>query len=127
MTEEDALRAYARMMNCLDSSHLEPWLVDDFRYASQWVFDEIGSKAEYLEYIRPKLETIRQAGAAPWAEIGWLADRPCVVMAQGDRDNLLAVVLAEVASGKILRIDLCAVPAPQAARRTGEYPGRVDA
>ena len=61
--------------------------------------------------------------------MGWL-DRefpgPCVVMAQGDKDNLLAVVLAKVEDGMIKRLDLCGAPSPHSARRTGEYPGRSD-
>lgn len=129
LTAEEALRAYATMMNTLDASCLEPLLADDFHYASQWVFAEIESKSAYLEYIVPKLEAIRKSGAAAWAEMGWL-DRefpgPCVVMAQGDKDNLLAVVLAKVEDGKIKRLDLCGAPSPHSARRSGEYPGRPD-
>jgi len=115
------------MMNTLDASHLEPLLADDFHYASQWVFAEIESKGAYLEYIAPKLDAIRKSGAAVWAEMGWL-DRefpgPCVVMAHGDKSNLLAVVLAKVEGGKIKRLDLCGAPSPYSARRTGVYPGR---
>jgi hypothetical protein len=129
LTAEAGLRAYATMMNTLDASCLEPLLADDFHYASQWVFAEIESKSAYLEYIVPKLDAIRKSGAVAWAEMGWL-DRefpgPCVVMAQGDKDNLLAVVLAKVEDGKIKRLDLCGAPSPHSARRTGEYPGRND-
>ena len=127
ITKEHALRAYSAMMNTLDVSCLEPLLADGFRYASQWVFAEIESKAAYLEYIVPKLDAIHVSGAAVWAEMGWL-DRevpgPCVVMAQGDKDHLLGVVLAEVEGGKIKRLDLCGAPSPHSARRTGDYPGR---
>jgi hypothetical protein len=127
LTAEQALRAYAAMMNTLDASRLEPLLADDFHYASQWVFAEIDSKSEYLNYIIPKLEAIRKSGTVAWAEMGWL-DRetpgPCVVIAQGDRDNLLAVVLAKVEQGMIKRLDLCGAPSPHSARRTGDYPGR---
>lgn len=129
LTAEAALRAYATMMNKLDVSCLEPLLADDFHYASQWVFAEIESKTEYLEYIAPKLEAIRKSGGTAWAEMGWL-DRefpgPCVVMSQDDKDNLLAVVLAKVEDGKIKRLDLCGAPSPHSARRSGEYPGRPD-
>jgi len=125
LTVEQALRAYATMMNTLDASCLEPLLADDFHYASQWVFAEIESKNEYLEYIVPKLDAIRNSGSVVWAEMGSL-DRefpgPCVVMAQDDKDNLLAVVLAKVKDGKIMRLDLCGAPSPHSARRTGEYP-----
>lgn len=127
ITKEQALRAYSAMMNTLDVSHLEPLLADDFHYASQWVFAEIESKAAYLEYIVPKLDAIRISGAAAWAEMGWLDNDvagPCVVMAQGDKGNLIAVVLAEVDGKKIKRLDLCGAPSPHSARRTGEYPGR---
>ena len=128
LTAEDGLRAYAAMMNTLDVSHLEPFLAEDFHYASQWVFDEIASKGDYLDYIVPKLEAIHQSGAAAWAEMGWL-DReipgPCVVMAQGEKDNLIAVVLARVEDGKIKRLDLCGAPSPHSARRTGDYPGSL--
>ena len=110
LSKEDALRAYAWMMNTLDASRLEPLLAEDFHYASQWVFSEITSKAEYLAYITPKLEAIRRSGATVWAEMGAL-DRelpgPCVVMAQGDREKLAAVVLATVEGDKIKRLDLC--------------------
>lgn len=129
LSTEGALRAYATMMNTLDASCLEPLLADDFHYASQWVFAEIESKSAYLEYIVPKLNAIRESGAAAWAEMGWL-DRefpgPCVVMAQGDKDNLLAVVLAKVEDSKIKRLDLCGAPSPHSACRTGEYPGNND-
>jgi hypothetical protein len=127
ITKEHALRAYSAMMNTLDVSCLEPLLADDFHYASQWVFAEIESKAAYLEYIVPKLDAIHVSGAAVWAEMGWLdreVPEPCVVMAQGHKDNLLAVVLAEVEGGKIKRLDLCGAPSPHSARRTGDYPGR---
>jgi hypothetical protein len=125
LTQLDALRAYARMMHHLSADHLEPLLADDFHYASQWVFAEITSKQEYLNYIRPKLEAIRHSGARVWAEIGNLTEHPggpCLLLAQVEKDNLQATVLATVVDGKIQRLDMCAVPSPQAAKRTGEYP-----
>jgi hypothetical protein len=47
---------------------------------------------------------------------------PCVVLAQGDKENLVAVVFAEVKGDFIERIDLCVAPTPQSAKRSGEYP-----
>ena len=131
LTKEDALRAYARMMNTLDVSHLEPLLADDFHYASQMVFEEITSRDDFIAYITPKLRTIADAGATAYAEMAWDDSRgaargggaePCVVMAQNDKDNLVATVLAEVGDGKIRRLDMCIIPSPNQMRRTGEYP-----
>jgi hypothetical protein len=126
---EGALRAYARMMNRLDVAELEPHLAEDFHYESQWVFDEISSKQEYLDYIRPKLATIRSKGATVWAEMGSLTrdfPGPCVVLAQRARDNLVAVVLATVANGQVSRLAMCLAPSPWSAERSGEYPGHPD-
>ena len=127
LTAEGALRVYPTMMNTLDSLCLELLLADDFHYSSQLVFAEIESKSPYLDYIAPQLEAIRKSGATAWAEMGWL-DREfpglCVVMAQSDKNNLRAVVLAKVEGGKIKRLDLWGAPSPHSARRTGEYPGR---
>lgn len=127
LTEADALRAYARMMNTLDARGLEPLLADDFHYTSQWVFEEIESKQAYLDYIRPKLETIARTKTAVFAELGTASgyrsgNKPCVVMAQNDREHLVALVFGEVADGKLKRLSLCAVPPPEEARRSGEYP-----
>jgi hypothetical protein len=122
---ETALRAFASMMNTLDSSKLEPLLAVDFHYESQMVFAEIESKQEYLDYITPKLETVRASGSKVWAEMATLTHGfpgPCVVLAQGDKENLVAVVLAKVRGDFIERIDMCIVPTPQSAKRTGDYP-----
>lgn len=124
-TKSDALRAYARMMNTLDVKHIEALLAEDFCYTSQWVFEEITSKQAFIDYIRPKLESIVKTGSWVYAEMAELKSYgggPCVVMAQGSKDNLLAIVLAEVNDGKIKRLDICQIPPPSAATRTGEYP-----
>jgi hypothetical protein len=122
---ETALRAYASMMNALDSSKLEPLLSDDFHYASQMVLAEIESKQEYLDYIKPKLEVVRASGTKVWAEMAILTHSfpgPCVVLAQGDKENLVALVLAKVKGDQIERIDMCIVPTPRCAKHSGEYP-----
>ena len=96
LTLEQALRAYATMMNTKDASCLEPLLADDFHYASQWVFDEIESKKAYLDYIVPKLDSIRKSDSIVWAEMGSLEREfpgQCVVMAQDEKDNFSSPVL----------------------------------
>lgn len=125
LTVEVALRAYASMINNLDSSKLEPYLAVDFHYASQMVLPEIKSKQAFLDYINPKLENIRISGARAWAEMATLTHNfpsPCVVIAQDHKENLIAVVLAKVREEYIERIDMCIVPTPQSAIRTGDYP-----
>lgn len=127
LSQEDALRAYAVMMNTQDESAFADLLAEDFHYASQWVFAEIASKQEYLDYIRPKLLTVKKSGSAVWAEMAYLereAPGPCVVMAQDSKNNLISLVLVEVANGKITRLDMCCAPSPHTAKRSGDYPGK---
>jgi hypothetical protein len=75
LTPTEALRAYARMINTLDASPLEPLLADDFHYASQNVVDEIRSKKEFLDYIEPKLRVMARSGSPVFAEMGDAARR----------------------------------------------------
>lgn len=127
LTEEAALRAYAKMLNTLNADCLEPLLADDFIYESQMVFQALESRQAFLDYIRPKLKTIQQAKATVFAEMGTVVayrgkKQPCVVLAQNDRANLVALVLATIDDNKIKRLDICIVPPPQEAKRSGDYP-----
>ena len=126
LTEEVALRTYAKMMNTLNAECLEPLLADDFMYESQQVFQPLESKQAFLDYIRPKLQTIRQAKATVFAEMGTVVayggNQSCVILAQNDKTNLVGLVLAKTDGQLLKRIDLCIVPPPQAAKRSGEYP-----
>lgn len=127
ITELDALRAYARMMNTLNTDSLAPILSPDLRYNSQWVFEEMKGKQKYLDYMDAKFERIAESDSRPYAEIGELGEYPfghCVILAQGSIDNLVASVLIGIENGLVSKLDMCAVPNPGAARRTGEYPGR---
>ncbi len=119
---------YAAMFNTLDESCLEPILHEDFRFSSQMVLEEISSKEAFIHYIRGKLQTIRNAKASVYAEMGTITfnkvPRPCVLLAQDSRDNLVGLAIAETSEGLLHRIDLCIVPSPKEAERTGNYPER---
>ena len=125
LTQVQALEAYAAMMNTLDASKIEPILAEDFHYSSQWVLTDITSKSNFLDYITPKLEAIRASDSQVWAEMGELTREipgSCVVMAQGEKDNLLCVILAKVEGGKLKSLSMCGAPSPHHAIRSGIYP-----
>jgi len=126
LIEEPALRAYAKMLNTLDADCLEPLLSDDFIYESQHVFQPLKSKQAFLEYMRQKLKTIQLAKAPVFAEMGKVLaygkNQSCVILAQNDSENLVGLVLAKVGMGKLTRLDLCIIPPPHTAERSGEYP-----
>jgi hypothetical protein len=122
LSKTDALRAYAAMMNTLDAKDFEPMLAQDCHYESQWVFSEIKSKMEFVHYITGKLQTFKTSGKKIWAELGHCIWGPCAVIAEDERDNLIATLVVEIENEKIKRMDLCGVPSPFLATRTGEYP-----
>ena len=70
ITEMEALSIYARMLHNLDSSEFESFLSEDFSYSSQKVLTEMNSKDKFIEYIRPKLETIKKSKSSVYAELG---------------------------------------------------------
>jgi len=126
LTEREALSIYARMMHTLDSSEFESFLAEDFSYSSQKVLTDMNSKDEFIEYIRPKLEVIKKTNSPVYAELGVCpayGHNDCLIMAQGDKSNLLGVAYASVKEGKISGLSLCIVPTPDSAIRSGIYPG----
>ena len=127
LTELSDLREYAKMINNLRVQSLVPMLTSDFVYESQMVMEPIKSRSEFLDYMDSKLEMIVKTGSIVFAEMGTIEAyfqlRPCVILAQDDKDNLIGTALAEVEGNELKRIDLCILPSPETAVRSGEYPG----
>lgn len=126
LTKESALWAYAKMMNTLNTDGFEPLIADDFIYSSQMVLQPIESKEAFLHYIRQKLNTIHSANAIVFAEMGTIDAygelQPCVILAQNTKENIVGLVLAKTAGDFLKQLDLCIIPQPQSANRSGEYP-----
>ena len=53
------LEKLAEAYQTYDTSVIENYLADDMHYASMWVFHEMTSKAEYLDYLKGKLHTFK--------------------------------------------------------------------
>ncbi len=126
ITEREALSIYARMLHTLDSTEFESFLSEDFSYSSQKVLTDMDSRDEFIQYIRPKLETIKKTKSLVYAELGVCSaygHTDCLIMAQGDKSNLLGLAYASVDKGKICSLALCVVPTPDSAERSGIYPG----
>ncbi|MFC3162856.1 hypothetical protein [Ciceribacter thiooxidans] len=125
LSERDALAAYGRMLNTNDVECVADLLVDDFRYCSQAVLTELVGKDEFLGYMQAKLSTIGKRADRPVAELATLPtmmDRPCLVLSHNDTGEPICTVLATVKGGRLSRVDLCLVPSPDMATRTGEVP-----
>ena len=87
------------MIHILDSSEFESFFSEDLSYSSQKVLTDMNSKDEFIEYIRPKLEVIKKTNSAVYAELvvsPAYGHTDCLIMAQGDKSNLLGVAYASV-------------------------------
>ncbi|MGI8542642.1 MAG: hypothetical protein ACR2MD_04100 [Aridibacter sp.] len=139
MTEAELVKIYAKAWNTLNPTIIEIYLADDVVYESQSVLTPLIGKEEVFDYLQGKMQTIRKTRykSDVFAEIGYCGSqdgyniqvlsaevfRPCILMAQGNPDEVIALILLETESGKIKRIDLCTtIPDPKSAMRTGEYP-----
>ncbi|MCQ2258234.1 MAG: hypothetical protein MJZ41_09640 [Bacteroidaceae bacterium] len=60
--EIDFLNKLATAYRTYDASVIEEFLSEDVHYASFWVFNELKSKAEYMEYLKGKMETMKRTG-----------------------------------------------------------------
>ena len=125
MVEKDAAIAYARAWNTLDTTVILELLDEDARYTSQWVLEELEGKDAISEYLIQKMNAVKDAGVNVYAELGITrsesSDRDCVLMSQGKKDEVQAVVFFEINNNKIQRYDLCMSELLNA-KRTGVYP-----
>ena len=130
VSEADAAREYARAWNRLDPSRFLSLLADEARYASQWVFEELETRAAIADYLTGKMKTIRNLSRhnpnyKVLAELGKIsagvAGRDCVFMAQGKKESITGVVLFEIGHGQITRFDMC-IPELLGVIRSGIYP-----
>ena len=77
-----------------------------------------------LNISAPKLK--KKTKSYVYAELGVYpayGHNDYLIMAQGDKSNLLGVAFASVHEGKISSLSLCIVPVPDSAIRSGIYPG----
>lgn len=125
LNEVDALQAYATMINTCGFDKLTPLLAEDFRYTSQTVLTDIEGRSRYLSYMAQKLAVTRDVEDRAVAEMAYLPsmyNRACLVLVQRLSGREICTVLASVKDGQISQIDLCLVPAPASAIRTGTRP-----
>ncbi len=122
LTEREAATAYARAWNRLDCGEYLHLLAEDACYASQWVFEELEGREAIEAYLVPKMATVKDSGSRVYAELGKTdTGRDCVLMAQDEKENIVATVLFEISGNKIQRYDMC-MPEITGGTGNGVYP-----
>lgn len=126
--EKAAAKAYAVMFNTLDALVFVPLLAEDVRYSSQMVLEDLHGKKRVVEYFLDKVASIENGlpDTKAFAELGEWQGRPCVVVAQGQKEPPGGVVLFSVKDQTVTSVDMCTVvPNPEEARRLGIYPESI--
>ena len=131
LSKEQAVRAVAQMLNTLAVEPVEALLADEIHYEVQWhlhgpsgvwlPFDIYG-KDHFMAHMMGLFASRKSAGQNLFAELGHVNNDPCLVLADGDKDSLVATVLVDVVAGKIRHLEFGLTPAPSKVARSGEYP-----
>lgn len=125
LTENDAALAYSRMMNTMNLSEFVALLAPNARYASQWVFEELKGKKAIEKYLRGKINAIKETDSKVYCEMAVAQDsfpgKPCVAVAQDNKEEVIGVVVFEVDKNLIQRFDMC-MPVLFMPKRSGIYP-----
>ena len=134
----DIIKQIATAYNRLDYTLFEPYLADNFVYESQMVLVPLNSKENFIAYIKAKFKAIQETNAIVFAEIGYIGlkrqtgnvklliqeNTPCIIIAQGNKESKVSILLIEMKDGLVTRMDMCTnVPHWSAAKRTNEYSG----
>jgi hypothetical protein len=108
VTELTAAAAYAKAWNRLDPSEFIGMLDPDVCYSSQWVLEDLVGQENVANYLTKKMQTVKKAGATVYTEVAQTrAGKTCVLLAQGDKKNVNALVLFDVDHDKVTRFDMC--------------------
>lgn len=129
-TEKHLLIQLAKTWNNLDISFIENLLAEDFIYESQWVFAPIQGNGNFLPYLKSKFlaieSAIKNSGMKVYAELAShpdLHNKECIVLTQSSvQETVSVLIVIEVRSEQISRIDICFIPNPETAKLSGIQP-----
>lgn len=123
--EKVAARAYAVMLNTRDPLAFVPLLAENVQYSSQNVLADMNGRKEVAKYLAGKMANIEKNLSAHvvFAELGEWQGRPCVVVAQAEKEPPVAVVIFSVKKKAVLTVAMCTVvPNPDMVQRSEIYP-----
>ena len=107
ISEEEFLRKIEKMYSEYIvediSCHMEP----GFRYSSFWVFEEMTSAEQYVDYITGKIRTLKKENIVIKTKMMHFAgsDEPCLVLEQPDTE-LICLFAERSRNGLIARMDM---------------------
>lgn len=92
---------YAQAWKEFDASIVEPYLDKDYHYGSEWVFDELPSRYELMDYFKGKLISIAEGGDYPAVSLLYnRLEHKCALLIKQKKSS--SVLLLETENGRIV-------------------------
>ena len=91
-SQNELLLLFAQSWETLDASIIEPYLDKDFHYYSDWVFDELPCRREYIEYFKGKLETLKRHNLKPSFDIVQSSDGELAIIFDQNGEKALFTI-----------------------------------
>lgn len=130
VTKSVAANFYAAAWNKLDASVIKEILDKDVVYYVKKKDKSLSKKTQVLTYLQKNMKKIERASMeyAIYAEIAEdFDDEPCVLLAQGNEDNIINIIKFDIEDKKVTKIKVLPYDVdPDTIWRTGNYPGSSD-
>jgi len=107
----DLLGLLIECYNKNDFLPLRPYLSDDCKYTSQWVFDEMVGGNKICDYLITKSKRISEAGSIVIAKRATILNpyfgQEAALMFQDDKESPSCIILIKTEKEHITQIDIC--------------------
>jgi hypothetical protein len=94
-SERDLINALFLTWKDLDTSFIEKHLHPKFKYSSDWVFDILPSKLEFIHYLKGKFETLKNNDIIPDVELVEINSKLWLKFNQNDELAYLDVKISD--------------------------------
>lgn len=107
LSHNELLLKFAKTWETLDVTIITPYLEDNFNYFSDWVFDYLPSKTEYIEYLEGKFKAIKDTNHKYEFNIVENDEGKYAILF--DQNGEKALFTIKVKNGKILKSKMSAL------------------
>jgi hypothetical protein len=92
-SERELVYAFFLAWREMDVSYIEKHLHPKFKYSSDWVFDIIPSKFEFIHYLKGKFQTLKNHDITPDVELIEVNNKPVLKFNQNDEMAYLDIII----------------------------------
>lgn len=102
LTDVELADKYAQSWREQDASIIEPYLDKDFHYTTDWVFDEMPCRKEFIPYYSAKLKSMKDKGTVCHSAVGRNKFTGRVGIYVNTNDSVYDFILIKCEKGRII-------------------------